>query len=220
MLCMKWLWVLLVLLPSVLGATIHGNVYDFGLNKLSNAVVDIDTSPRQQMVAAGGNYSFIVPAGNYLLKAKYKDSDVMENISVRAEGDYIIDLILLPSVEAISTDVPDIPYVEDVIQDRPASHWFLWLIAFALLGWLTYRVSRGPSVKKEVIKEIKEVAVGEELNKIVEFIEKEGGQATQKDIRRNFPYSEAKISLMIDDLESKGLVKRIKKGRGNVIVKA
>ena len=40
---------------------------------------------------------------------------------------------------------------------------------------------------------------------------------TQKEIRKNIPYSEAKVSLWITELESDGKIKKIKKGRGNVI---
>ncbi len=215
---MKWLWVLLVLLPSVLGASIHGSVYDFGLNRLPNALVDIDTSPRQMMVASDGTYSFSVPVGNYLLKATHKDADVVENVSVSADGDYVIDLILLPSVdEALLSDVPEVPFVEDAVQDRPVSHWFLWLVVFAILGFIVYKVSRKPVEK--VVKEIRGIAVPEDLQRILEFIDKEGGRTTQKDIRKNFPFSEAKISLMIDELEAHGFIRRIKKGRGNIIVK-
>ncbi len=47
-----------------------------------------------------------------------------------------------------------------------------------------------------------------------------GNSMCLQDIRKNFPYSEAKISLMIDELEAKGLVKKVKKGRGNLILKA
>lgn len=215
---MKWLWVLLVLLPSVLGATIHGTVYDFGLNKLSNALVDVDTSPKQMMVASDGTYSFSVPVGNYLLRAEYKDSDIVENVSVSAEGDYVIDLILLPAVdEVLLAETPEVPFVEDLVQDRPVTHWFLWVVVFVILGFLGYKVSRKPVEK--VVREVRGIAVPEELQKILEFIDKEGGRTTQKDIRKNFPFSEAKISLMIDELEAHGFIKRIKKGRGNIITK-
>ncbi len=207
---MKWVWVLLVLLPSVLGAVIHGTVYDFGLNKMPNSVVEIDTSPRQQMVAVGGAYSFSVPPGNYTLSARFKDSDIDENISAVSDGDYVFDLILLPNVDELSVETPEVPLVEDVVQDAPVTSWLIWLFVFAVLAFVAYRVSRPRKIVREV---------ADDLQRILEFVEKEGGRTTQKDIRKNFPYSEAKISLMIDDLEAKGLLKRIKKGRGNIIVK-
>ena len=221
-------WVVLLLLaPSVLAATIHGTVYDFGLNQLSNAVVEINTSPNQQMVAKNGTYSFSVPPGKYSLGARHvkSDSEIVENISALSDGDYVFDLILLPSLEndeVLLEDEEDLPFVEDAVQDRPVTHWLLWIIVFIVLGYIVYRVSKKPEriIEKEVIKEVKEVVVADELQKVLEFVEKEGGRTTQKDIRGQFPYSEAKVSLMIDELEAKGLLKRIKKGRGNVIVKA
>ncbi len=218
---MRLFWVVwLLVLPSVLGATIHGTVYDFGLNKLNNAIVEIDTTPLQKIVAKNGTYSFNVPSGNYTLSASFGDFEIEENVSAGVEGDYVLDLILLPSFEEDAFfDVPDVPMVDEFVQDRPVSGWLIWIIVFVLLAFLLYRFSKRPVIQKEIIKEVKEVAVSEELEKIVEFIDSEGGRSTQKDIRKHFPYSEAKISLMIDELEEKGLVKRIKKGRGNVVVR-
>lgn len=214
---MKFLLVFLVLLPCVLGVTIHGTVYDFGLNKMSNALVEIDSSPRQFVVAVNGTYSFSVPPGDYVLRARdaKSDSEAAENISAVSEGDYVFDLILLPSFEEeLLFEDTEVPFVEDVVQDKPASQWFLWLIVFAVLGYVVHKVSRKPA--KEMIKE---VAVVDELQKILDFIDSEGGRATQKDIRKIFPYSEAKVSLMIDELVSKGLIKKVKKGRGNIILR-
>lgn len=217
----------LLALPSVFGVTIHGTVYDFELNRLSDSVVEINTSPNQQMVAKNGTYSFTVPPGTYALSARHEksDSDIEENISAAVEGDYVFDLILLPSFEGdeeLFLEEPDV--LEEIVMEKPATQWLLWIVVFLVLGYLIYKIKRRPKqiVEKvtEVVREIKEVAVPEELQKIMAFIEKEGGRTTQKDIRKNFPYSEAKISLMIDDLEAKGLVKKVKKGRGNIIIKA
>ena len=41
---------------------------------------------------------------------------------------------------------------------------------------------------------------------------------TQKDLRARLNCSEAKVSLMITDLEDRGLVHKVKKGRGNIIL--
>lgn len=53
---------------------------------------------------------------------------------------------------------------------------------------------------------------------LLEFIRSQDGRTTQKDIRKSFPSSEAKISLILTDLESQGKIRKIKKGRGNVVV--
>ena len=52
----------------------------------------------------------------------------------------------------------------------------------------------------------------------MKVIVEEGGRTTQKDIRKRIPLSEAKVSLLISELESMGKIKKIKKGRGNIIV--
>jgi len=52
----------------------------------------------------------------------------------------------------------------------------------------------------------------------MDIIKKEDGRTTQKEIRKQLPLSEAKVSLIITELEEKGVVKKIKKGRGNVII--
>ena len=57
-----------------------------------------------------------------------------------------------------------------------------------------------------------------DLNKIVEIIKEEGGRVTQKEIRKQIPLSEAKISLMVAELGHKGVIQKIKKGRGNIII--
>ncbi len=41
---------------------------------------------------------------------------------------------------------------------------------------------------------------------------------TQKDLRARLNCSEANVSLMITDLEDRGLVRKVKKGRGNIIL--
>lgn len=54
--------------------------------------------------------------------------------------------------------------------------------------------------------------------KIIDFIKSNEGRVTQKDIRKQLPLSEAKVSLVITELEHLGKIKKIKKGRGNIIV--
>ena len=111
---MRLYWVLwLLVLPSVFAATIHGTIYDFGLNQLPNSIIEINSTPRQQMVAKDGTYSFTVPAGTYLLHAWHNktESEFDESITAVADGDYVIDLILLPNIDRddeffIDADVP------------------------------------------------------------------------------------------------------------------
>jgi len=57
-----------------------------------------------------------------------------------------------------------------------------------------------------------------DLKEILEILESLGGRMTQKDLRARLNCSEAKVSLMITDLEDRGLIHKVKKGRGNIIL--
>jgi uncharacterized membrane protein len=41
---------------------------------------------------------------------------------------------------------------------------------------------------------------------------------TQRELRGRLHHSKAKISLMLADLENRGLIRKFKRGRGNIIV--
>ena len=58
----------------------------------------------------------------------------------------------------------------------------------------------------------------EDLEKVLKVIRSHGGRTTQKEIRKEIPLSEGKISLIITELEHMKIIKKIKKGRGNIIV--
>ncbi|NOQ28524.1 MAG: hypothetical protein GQ566_00280, partial [Methanosarcinales archaeon] len=63
-----------------------------------------------------------------------------------------------------------------------------------------------------------ESAIPSDLQEVLSIIREHEGRITQKDLRLLLNCSEAKASLMITDLEDRGLVKKVKKGRGNVII--
>ena len=56
--------------------------------------------------------------------------------------------------------------------------------------------------------------------KILEEIKKSEGRMSQRELRRLLPWSEAKVSIELDLLEEKGLIKKFKKGRGNIVILA
>jgi uncharacterized membrane protein len=65
---------------------------------------------------------------------------------------------------------------------------------------------------------VQNLLLPEDCRQVLSIIEKNDGRITQLDLRKMLPYSEAKVSLIVSDLESRGLVKKIKKGRGNVLI--
>lgn len=217
---MRWLIILILLASVVNGAQIYGTIYDFKLSKAYNAVVEINSSPSQKIVASAGTYEFSVPSGVYKIVAEKGDEFTEDVIEIK-EGRFVRDLILLPDLaEDLIEDTEELPPIDetlDIIAQKPTYQWVLWLVVFVVLGYVVWKVSKAPA--KVIEKKVKEVVVSDDLERLIKFIDKHSGRVLQKDLRKEFPYSEAKISLMVDELEAKGIVKRVKKGRGNIIIK-
>ena len=57
-----------------------------------------------------------------------------------------------------------------------------------------------------------------ELEEVLSIIKNYGGRITKKELREKLPHSEAKVSLIVAELEHNGKIKKFKKGRGNIIV--
>lgn len=83
-------------------ATISGGVYSWDtFEPLENVVVEVNSTPSQSMVAKYGVYSFNLEPGNYLITATYYQNSTLVNsaeksIEVKGEGNYNVDLLLLP----------------------------------------------------------------------------------------------------------------------------
>lgn len=72
--------------------------------------------------------------------------------------------------------------------------------------------------KKTNEEPLPETEQGDKYFQQITALLKEQQRVTQKEIRKQIPLSEAKVSLIITEMETKGLVQKIKKGRGNIIV--
>jgi uncharacterized membrane protein len=220
-----YLLFLLVLASPVLGAVIHGSVYDLELNTLSQAVVEIDSTPKQVMVSRNGSYEFAVFPGGYIITAKHPKLDLsaQENLTIAVEGTYVLDLILFPDLEAEdellgeALDVED--YEEPEQKQVPVLGIILVVLMLAGIGFWVYRKSLGKEAQGREEKPAEQKSANKaDLSEILAFIRREGGRTTQKDLRKAIPYSEGKISLMLAELEAQGKVQKIKKGRGNIII--
>lgn len=227
---LAYLSIALFLISFASAADVHGTVYDLSLRKLSNAAVEINTSPKQFFVAQNGSYSFNVPNGFYTIKARLLQKKTIvasaeENITISQDGSYVVDLILFPDVEE-GVDDAGIDISSQFTDSRNGKNYVLIaLISILILlfaAGLVYYFKIHRKQKKEIITENREIKKEEyaesDLGQIIKIIKNEGGRATQKEIRKQIPLSEAKVSLMIAELEHKEIVEKIKKGRGNIII--
>jgi len=211
------IFALMLFTPVVYSATIYGTIYDFSLDKAKDIRVEIDTEPRQFYISKNGSYAFNVPNGDYKIEAKQYFGDLLrssvsEDIAVKDDGTYVLDLILFPNVEEDELE-EDIDIIEPFPERELKLIPLLILALFLAIAFFVYT-----KIRKRSVKEKTEEKEDIDLNRIIKIIKEEGGRTTQKHIRKQIPLSEAKISLMIDELEHKEVIEKIKKGRGNIII--
>lgn len=231
-------------------ATLKGTTFGSNLEPVK-AIVSVNTTTPQTMVAQNGSFYFEVPKGNYLLSAHWGNSTASEAVSIVSEGVFNIDLIIFgfdePSLEVPSVlpaktglENTDTGVAETPKQAFPDTGMILTggLIFLAIAAMLFYKWQKGNAPKSSPLEELlreelpskatpkpaqEEVKTEEgglnELQKtILGELRKSEGRMTQKELRKLLPFSEAKVSIELDLLEEKRLIKKFKKGRGNVVI--
>lgn len=207
------------ILPSALAAKVHGNIYGPGLEILNNAIVKVNSTPKQVYVAKNGKYVFELPPGTYKIEAYYRNEYSVyaeEIINIQKEGNYIIDIILLePLEEDLFINDSIMNEIESLFIQEPKRlpNVGLWIIII-VIGLVCFGMY---IVKKRKKQQTKLVSSDDVKQKIFEIIKKEK-RILQKEIRKRIGMSEAKVSLVVAELEAEGKIKKIKKGRGNIII--
>lgn len=241
----KWIYLIILSLimvtPLSKAATVHGEVYDLNFNKLSNSIVEVNSIPKQSFIVKDQGYSFNLNPGTYIIRSYYIRSHELialteERLVIKDQnGNYNLDLILFPYVDNNLTDL-NISILDYSTTEKNQSNvspvlivilslMSLMVVAYLIIG---YRKVSKKSV--EVIKNLetieKETVVNNQdieelkdphLDNAYSIINEEK-RINQKELRKRLSLSETKVSLIITQLESEGKVKKIKKGRGNVII--
>lgn len=109
-------------------AIVHGTVYTWDtFEPLENAVVEVNSTPSQSMVANLSFYSFKLEPGIYNITAKYYQNGTLlysaqKTTEIKGPGDYRLDLLLFP---VYSSDLMDDSKVngsaENLTANTPAS---------------------------------------------------------------------------------------------------
>ena len=208
------------MISAAYAATIQGTVYDLSLEPVENSIIEIDSTPLQRFVAKDGTYSFTLSKGSYAITATADGNRATENVKIIDEGIYNIDLFLFPALDedlAIDLDI-DTGYGKP--NYLPYIYILLAIIVLTSIAIGLYRFRHKPSTeaKKEWPNKETGDAILDEKDKILGIIKKHGNRTTQKDIRKEILLSEAKVSLILAELEHENKIKKMKKGRGNIII--
>lgn len=215
----------ILLVPFTNAAEIYGTVYDMSLNPAKGAIIEVNSTTKQAIVSKDGDYSFELPVGEYLIEAVYTSNhnvySAEEEIIIVDKGRYVLDLLLFPDLseenellllgEEIEVENP----YEDEERREESFIWIYLIIGLVLLVGIAFflmKTKKRPKKEKQLPEE------EYPKDKIYEFIKQNQGRITQRDIRKNFSISEAAVSLILTELENENKIKKIKRGKGNIII--
>ena len=218
---------LIYILNPTYGAIISGTIYDwYTLEPKSNVIITINTTPEQKLISKNGEYMFNVSYGSYTLIAEEYEKgkkifQSSENITINKEGKYVIDLILFPVLDENETlgTIEDVNLENTIIvgNNEPTKNqthrYIIILILLIVAILLCYKYCHKLLYKFK--KEDKD-NLDEETQKVLNIIKKQK-RIKQRDLRKELKFSDSKLSLILIDLENRQLIRKIKKGRGNII---
>lgn len=215
---------------------------------LKNVIVEIEENATrvQYKVSGDGAYSFDVAPGSYILRAKYYNNNILELFGEemlqidKPDDSRNLDLLIFPPTDVDYEYLGDINLTGELETNEPeitnySSIIFVVLFIVIISSVLIFRF---PGKKRRLeplipgqyeipseppgniipSPEKNTVELPDDLRELYDQILKKGGRTTQKEIRKDARYGEAKVSLMLADLEDRGLIKKIKKGRSNIII--
>ncbi len=233
--------ILICLLPSILAATIKGTVYNSDLLAEKDVLIEINTLPPQKLLAKEGTYSFDMPPGKYRLSARKEEIVITEEVTIVKEGVFVVDLFLIPDFEdeeqlwqeteeELLTE-EESAFNEGINIKKVISYILLGIIFLIVIirivlarrKYGTLRLFR-KRIQAEQHKTVEQHQAElqkepQHIEKTLRIIQEHEGRISQKELRKEMLYlSEAKISLILTELEHQGKIEKIKKGRGNVIL--
>jgi len=209
--------ILLLLLSLTHAAYIYGDIYQQNLEKVNKTAIRIEGRFSYQLVTEKANYSIFLPEGEYQISASAFDQSgnpmlrAEENVNVGSE-DQRLDLVLKP--------VFNLDFLPYVIAFGLIAGVFLW----ANRKWESKATgvsseSRKSEEKKEPSISVPQFELDDDANAVLRTLDSMEGRATQKEIKEALRFSDAKLSLILSELEQYGYIKKFKRGRANIVKK-
>lgn len=210
------LFVLLLLASLCFPAYVYGDIYGPNLEKINKTRIAIEGSFSYALVTDRGNYSFFLPDGDYKISAsEFDDSGNLllyeeQQITVGSD-DQRIDLVLKP------------PWRMEFFVYPVVLVFLVLVFVWANRHWnkkITPPTPSGqPGTAPPAIRETKKIELDDEMKTVLGVLAGHEGRATQKELKEALGFSDAKLSLILAELEEGGFIKKFKRGRGNIIRK-
>jgi len=211
--------IIFLLFYSVEGFLLKGSVYDYDLSIMEGVVVGIDSIPEQLVVARNGSYSFNVDPGSYIITIYTPLNGSLfeiynEGINISPSSPQIINHDIILPIEVDESLFEDSFSDTETLVGNSLSLKFRWIIPLILLFFIIFVTLFLFYQRKNTVKTL----LSSEEVRLLNILKEHGGRMSQRDIVKFFGYSNAKISILLGHLEERGLLKRYKKGRGNIII--
>lgn len=232
---MRSLALFLILLTLLHPTTISGEIFNGDnfqrLNNTQITVEDLNGIVLIQQVFHE-QYQLEVPDGTYTLRAYYYVNGTLEYYAehhFQASEEFMqFDLVLLPyELQILLPDSPPPPQSNttnetvppDNPPEEPPDYSLLYGAVIAVIvlviAYLLYtRLSS--STPKEPTEETA-YSLDKDSRKVLKILKEQEGRMYQRELREILKYSETKMSLLITELETQGYIKRIKRGRDNLL---
>jgi uncharacterized membrane protein len=229
---------LMSLITVTQAASVNGTLYDWSdfEKPLKNVIIEVleNSTKINYKVSLDGTYSFPLSPGNYTIRAKYYRNNILEltgedNVQIEKVDEIRnIDIILFPPTNLEDEYLVDVNLTDamDIKQGNSLPIYaFIAIISIIcsilLFYWIKKKNTKAEEPKPKTLKPqtvAAEKELPDDLKELYDLVMKTGGRTTQKDLRKKMTCSEAKVSLMLDDLDNRGFIKKIKKGRSNIIL--
>jgi uncharacterized membrane protein len=220
---MKALLAVFALFAVLHAAALGGSIYSMdSFDAVQGVLVKADGASTYQVFSSDGVYSMEVAPGAYNISAYYYENGTLtgyakDEILVGAEG-AAYDIVLFSPDEFEGIEGFGIGEIDEDIPAGRKDDWAplsfgLVLLIAAVAAYLLL----GRKKAEKPLKAGKERELDEEEKKVVEILEGSEGMRNQKELREILKCTDTKISLLISSLEAQGYVKRIKKGRENIV---
>lgn len=227
---MKAFLALFLLFATLHAANLSGSVYSMdSFDAVRGVVIKAEGASTYQTFSMDGTYRMDIPAGEYTVKALYYvEGNLMgyaEDRITLGESGASYDFVLFAPDEFEGVFGFDVPEMDEEIPEKKQD-WAPFIFGGAILAVAAVAAAyllfiRKKQEKKEAGEAEKKAEVREELDeeekKVLEILKNSEGMHNQKELREIMKCTEAKMSLLISGLEAQGYVKKIKKGRENIV---
>jgi len=200
--------------------TLYGEIYSANnFENLENVVIEISGTSSAKIIASN-NYSLELPEGNYTIEAYYLENGKLvlyskDEVYISSNSKY--DLILFHPSE-FETIIYSGEGIDSFDVPKKKIAPVVCYIALIILGVIVFLAGHFLSKSKEEDGgEEKQEGIDEDGMAVLKIVKENEGRIEQKELREILNWSESKTSLVVSELEALGYVKRIKKGRKNII---